>query len=53
LRLFQKRKNTVGSATFKKIKKIFQKPLDKRGFYAIIKVQKETNEQKMFESFIF
>ncbi len=36
---------------FKKMQKIFQKPLDKSKISAIIKVQKERNEQKMFGAF--
>ena len=32
-------------------KKIFPKPLDKSNFYAIIKLQRERNKQKMFKSF--
>ena len=36
---------------FKKIQKIFPKPLDKSKNYAIIRVQKERNKQKMFQTF--
>lgn len=36
---------------FKKMQKNFQKPLDKSKIYAIIKVQKERNQQKMFGDF--
>ena len=42
-------KNTLKK--FKKIQKIFPKPLDKSKNYAIIGVQKERNEQKMFQTF--
>ena len=38
---------------FEKFQKIFQKPLDKSKISAIIKVQKERNKQKMFETFNF
>ena len=40
-------KNTLKK--FKKIQKIFPKPLDKSKNYAIIRVQKERNKQKMFQ----
>ena len=39
------------SKKFKKIQKIFPKPLDKSKNYAIIRVQKERNKQKMFQTF--
>ncbi|MCH5143385.1 MAG: hypothetical protein J1G07_06730 [Clostridiales bacterium] len=37
----------VDFATSKKIEKIFKKPIDKRDFDVIMKVQKERNFQKM------
>lgn len=36
---------------FKKYKKNFQKPLDKSKLYAIIKLQRERNQQKIFGDF--
>ena len=37
--------------SIKKVKKNFQKPLDKSKLYAIIKLQNERTKQKMFVSF--